>query len=133
MNYRILVITFAMIGMSTRSLLACTIFMSANSDIVLVGNNEDWSCPNGLVNFLPASEGKHGVVYFGHTTGWAQGGMNDQGLFYDYAATKRLTVTQSSHKPQLHAYEIINRVMTECSTVDEALAVFDIYYLSFMA
>lgn len=129
---RTLVIALAMIAMSSRSLSACSIFMISDENVVLVGNNEDWSDPNGKVHFVPPSEGRHGIVYFGHSNGFAQGGMNDQGLFFDYAATSQLKVTKSTGKPEVTAGVLIDKVMAECATVDQALAVFDMYNLSFM-
>ena len=65
---------------------ACTIFMGTTGDLTLVGNNEDWSDTETKVWFLVAEEGKYGRVYFGFNNGWAQGGMNDQGLFFDWVA-----------------------------------------------
>ena len=129
---RTLVIALAVIGMSFRSLSACSIFMISGENVVLVGNNEDWSDPNGKVRFVPSTEGRHGIVYFGHSNGFAQGGMNDQGLFFDYAATDRLEVTQSTDKPEVASGTLMDKVMAECGTVDEALAVFDKYDLRFM-
>jgi penicillin V acylase-like amidase (Ntn superfamily) len=44
---------------------ACTAFLAAQGDTVLVGNNEDYFNPRTQVWFVPAAEGKHGRVYFG--------------------------------------------------------------------
>ncbi|MHC5111490.1 MAG: C45 family peptidase [Planctomycetota bacterium] len=128
-----LLIMLAVLGLSWQSLSACTIFMITDGNVVLVGNNEDWLDPNGQVHFIPPSDGKHGIVYFGHSNGYAQGGMNDRGLFFDHAATRPLEVTQGAHKPSTNVFQLMNKVMRECSTVDEALDLFDSYNLSFMA
>ena len=129
---RTLVIALAVIALNSPLLSACTIFMISDGKVVLVGNNEDWSDPNGKVRFVPSSEGRHGIVYFGHSNGFAQGGMNDQGLFFDYAATSRLKVTRSTDKPRAASGFLMDKVMAECATVEEAIAVFDAHNLSFM-
>lgn len=113
------------------SFLPCTIFMAVDDDQVLFGNNEDWMDPCGAIRYIPAAKGKYGVIYFSHSNLHPQGGMNDQGLCFDYAATGRLRVTGSSRKPK-HEGSLMDRVMRECATVKEALAMHDRYNLSFM-
>jgi len=62
---------------------ACTVIMASKGGMVLVGNNEDWKNPNTRVWFIPASGEEYGRVCLGFDDGFAQGGMNDQGLFID--------------------------------------------------
>jgi hypothetical protein len=64
--------------------MACTAFMMAEGDVVLVGNNEDSKIPYTRVWFIPAEKDRFGRVYFGYDNWYPQGGMNDQGLFFDY-------------------------------------------------
>ncbi len=109
----------------------CTIFMAVDDDQVLFGNNEDWVDPFGQIRYIPASKNKYGVVYFSHGDPSPQGGMNDQGFCFDYAATGRLPVTGSSRKPN-HKGNLMDQVMRECATVKEALAMHDRYNLSSM-
>ena len=54
----------------------------------LVGNNEDYKIPYTRVWFVPPENGKYGRVYFGYDNWSPQGGMNDQGLFFDFFAVK---------------------------------------------
>jgi len=66
---------------------ACTVFSYSQSGSVLVGNNEDVPFfPQAAMWFVPASTNGYGRVCFGWN-GFAQGGMNDQGLFIDWAVT----------------------------------------------
>ncbi|MBN2543263.1 tetratricopeptide repeat protein [bacterium] len=102
----------------------CTIFTTAEGDLVLVGNNEDWKNPNTKVWFKPAEEGKYGRVYFGFDNFFPQGGVNDQGLCFDWTATQLLEVENSADKP-VYEGNLIEKVMEECATVDEALALLD--------
>ena len=80
----LVVVFFALVP--TYSAEACTIFMASKEGKTLVGNNEDWVDPASHVWFIPASEGRYGRVYFGFGTELPQGGMNEQGLFMDFAA-----------------------------------------------
>ena len=110
---------------------ACSIFMVTDGDSVFYGNNEDWKDPHGKIRYVPASEGRYGVIYFSHSTLFPQGGMNDQGLVFDYAATDRNAVRGSADKPSYEG-NLMEKIMGECATVEEALALHDRYNLAFM-
>ena len=65
---------------------ACTVFVLTDTNRALFCNNEDWSDPKTRIWFLPAGEGYHGAVYVGFENGYAQGGMNTEGLSFDWVA-----------------------------------------------
>jgi penicillin V acylase-like amidase (Ntn superfamily) len=98
--------------------------------VVLAGNNEDWKNPKTKVWFVPAKDGKYGGVYFGfnkpiiHGSWVAQGGMNENGLFFDVTATKpvKVEIPAGPKKPFFDGWDLIRqRIMFECATVKEAL------------
>ncbi len=123
----ILVISF----ISIENIIACTGFYYADGNTALTGINEDWSNPFSKIWFLPAEENKFGRVYFGFSEGGIQGGMNDQGLFFDGFATAPLKVNLSKDKEH-YIGNLAHKVMEECRTVDEVIAVFEKYNLQFM-
>ncbi|MCU0918078.1 MAG: hypothetical protein MUC88_26480 [Planctomycetes bacterium] len=110
---------------------ACTAFLVARGDTVLVGNNEDYYNPRTHVWFVPAEEGRLGRVYFGFDDFNPQGGMNERGLFFDGFATAPRKVVRSVGKPA-YPGSLIDKVMSECGTVAQVLAVFDRYNLEFL-
>ncbi len=110
---------------------ACTAFHAVQGDVVLAGNNEDFFNPRTKVWFIPAQEGKYGRVYFGFDNFVPQGGMNERGLFWDGFATAPRKVTRSADKPR-YLGNLNDKVMAECATVEEVLAVFDRYNLDNM-
>jgi hypothetical protein len=111
---------------------ACTAFMMSDGQSVLVGNNEDYNIPYTRVWFVPAENGHYGRVYFGYDNWSPQGGMNDQGLFFDFFATKPLEVKLSKEKPKFQG-PIIDTMAAECATVKEVLDMLDQYNLEFMS
>jgi hypothetical protein len=113
------------------SLYACTAFCISQGDLVLVGNNEDWMNPNTKIWYEPAEEGKYGRVYFGFDNFYPQGGMNEKGLVFDGFATSPNKIKKSLNKPT-YGTNLMDKVMSECATVDEALKIFDRYNLKFM-
>jgi choloylglycine hydrolase len=119
---RIVVVSLLLIYF--RLSLACTIFSVTQGGKVLVGNNEDapYSFPDKMW-FVPASDRAHGRVCFGWYC-FAQGGMNDQGLFMDWAVTPN--AGKKSDKPPFEG-NIVERVLANCATVEEAVALFQQY------
>jgi hypothetical protein len=109
----------------------CTIFYAADVQEVLGGNNEDWRNPLTKVWFLPAEKGKYGRMYVGFDNYYPQGGVNDQGLFFDATATPRKEAVLSKDRP-VYGGILLAKMMEECATVEEALDLFGRYDLGFM-
>lgn len=108
---------------------SCTIIYASDGNIALAGNNEDWTSPFGTIWFIPAEQGKNGRVYFGwksHGRIIVQGGMNDQGLFWDGATAEHVEVPSDSSKPRYYT-DLIFKATEECSTVEDVLKLFDRY------
>ncbi len=118
----------------------CTAFMAAKGNKVLAGRNADWNNLSVRMRVLPASEGKYGRVYLGAEGGQGVGsfinttGMNDQGLWYGstslYDGTAlpvRNDIKNYYNKPTLN-YDLVQKVMEVCSTVDEVIEYFAEYY-----
>jgi len=107
---------------------ACTIVMASKNGIVLVGNNEDWKNRKTKMWFIPASKGEYGRVCFGFDRdfGFAQGGMNDQGLFIDANAIAPTDWKSTEGKPTFTG-SLMDQILTECATVEDAVAFFEKY------
>ena len=99
----------------------CTIFVLTDASHALFCNNEDWSNPKTRIWFLPASDGYYGAVYVGFNDGRAQGGMNTEGLAFDWVAGFK---EKWGPDPQLPtARGDPNQQMLEtCATVQDAIA-----------
>ena len=121
----------------------CTIFVAAQDGIVLAGNNEDNSAdfnPDTRISFLPADHDRHGIVFLGYADGAPQGGMNDQGLFFDGATLPngvQCLVGERSGRTAILEFlpdkrtalingegaQLIDAMMSRCATVEEALEI----------
>ena len=111
---------------------ACTGFMMTDGDLVLVGNNEDYKIPYTRVWFVPAEKEKYGRIYFGYDNWTPQGGMNDQGLFFDYFATRKQESGLSKDKPKFPG-PMIDTMMAKYASVEEVLEMFSQYNLEWMS
>lgn len=116
---------------TSHSVLACTAFMMSDGDEVFVGNNEDYTIPYTRVWFIPPENGQFGRVYFGYENWSPQGGMNDQGLFFDFFATKPFEIESSKDKPKFKG-PIIDTMASTCATVEDVIKMFSSINLEFM-
>ena len=107
---------------------ACTAFMMSDGENVLVGNNEDSKIPYTRVWFIPAENDRFGRVYFGYDNWSPQGGMNDQGLFFDYFSVPKLEIKQSIEKPRFPG-PVTDTIMAKCATVEDVLEMLSRYHL----
>jgi hypothetical protein len=100
----------------------------SNGEVVLVGNNEDSKIPHTRVWFIPAEDERFGRVYFGYDNWSPQGGMNDQGLFFDYFSVPKLEMKKSREKPPFPG-PFTDTMMAKCATVDDVLEMLSKYYI----
>ena len=116
-----LALVLAVFSFAPSSLHACTIFVLTDTNNALFCNNEDWSDPKTRIWFLPAGEGYFGAVYVGFDNGWAQGGMNTEGLAYDWVAGFNEKWEPDSHLPSTRGNSS-QRMLETCKTVTDAIA-----------
>lgn len=105
----------------TTSVPACTIFVLTDTNRALFCNNEDWSNPNTRIWFQPAGTGHYGCVFVGFDDGWSQGGLNTEGLAYDWVAGYNEVWKPDPGLPKVwgNSSELM---LATCTTVEEAIA-----------
>ena len=128
----ILIFGFFFINGFNSIVFGCTGFTTSNNDIVLVGNNEDYTldCAPKL-NIYPRTDDEFGRIVFcnkpypfDNMPYFEFGGMNDQGLFFDSFAVPYKHLANPESKPVYNGWYIPN-VLKDCSTVEEALIDFN--------
>lgn len=105
----------------------CTVFYAADGEMALGGNNEDYWDPFTYVWFVPSEEGAYGRAYFGYEDFRPQGGVNDQGLFFDGLAVGR-TVEVPQGDKLAYGDNLTDKALAECATVACVLELFDRYH-----
>jgi len=107
----------------------CTVIYAASGDLAFAGNNEDSFNPLTRAWFIPASDGRFGRVYFGYDDLSPQGGLNDQGLFFDGLSLPYKALGDSAQKPAFPGgpLAMLDEVMARSATVDEAMTFFERY------
>lgn len=100
---------------------ACTVFALTDTNQTLLCDNEDWSSPRTRIWFLPAGEGYFGAVYAGFNNGWAQGGMNTEGLAFGWVAGYQEKWDPESNLPD-EPGNPSERMLETCATVNDAIA-----------
>ena len=107
---------------------SCTIFYVAKDDKIFAGNNEDWKDSYSKMWFYPPENNKHGWIKFGFGNGFPQGGMNDQGLFWDGTSGAYLAMPLSESNKEKYPGPLMQKVIEECANIEEALEIFANYY-----
>jgi hypothetical protein len=118
--------------MSTNIGLACTGFTSSIDNIILVGNNEDYTLDcEPKINIYPPTDDEYGRIVFcnkpypfENMPYFEFGGMNEKGLFFDSFAVPYRHLANPDSKPVYNGWYIPN-VLKHCSTVEEALIDFN--------
>jgi len=108
---------------------ACTVLFMTDSESSFGGNNEDYMNPLTKVWFIPGENGDYGRVYFGFEDLQAQGGMNDQGLFFDGLGIDTLCRVDTTGKDE-YLGNLVDKILRECATVDCAIEQFEQYFTS---
>ncbi len=101
----------------------CTTFYAYDGQNALAGNNEDFINPLTYVWFIPASPGRYGRVYFGYDDFLPEGGVNDQGLFFDEEGLPYKAMPVNSEKPHVPSGEqaLMDEILSRSATVQEAI------------
>lgn len=97
---------------------ACSGFKITANGKTFVGNNEDSWRINPKLWFVPASEGKYGVVYVGaNSDDMSEGAVNEKGLMYDgfTIATKPSKPNGTEKAPK----SFLREIMQTCATVED--------------
>jgi hypothetical protein len=116
-------LAFILVGLAFASMpaRACTIFVLTDTNRALFCNNEDWSNTNSRVWFQPAGNGYYGAVYVGFDNGWAMGGLNTEGLAYDWVGgyTEKWELNPQAQPVRGSSSQ---RMIETCATVKDAIA-----------
>lgn len=105
----------------------CTIFCFTINGKTYFCNNEDFSNPNTEIRFYPAKNGKYAWVYFGFDNNWAQGGVNEKGLCWDWVAGYKEDSWKEDKTKKIVRGNLSEKIITECETVEEAIKIYENY------
>jgi Acyl-coenzyme A:6-aminopenicillanic acid acyl-transferase len=129
-KYFYFAVTFYFIVIMAPPSYSCTIFSVEDNGAVYAGNNEDWKNNKTYIWFVPGNDGSYGAVYFGFNNGYPQGGMNEKGLFFDWAALPSRKEADFGPEKPMFGKIITLEIMEKCATVDQALKYFTDYHYS---
>jgi hypothetical protein len=105
---------------------ACTIAVLTDGRQTLFCNNEDWSDPDARIWFVPA-DGRPGAAFVGFGNGWAQGGLNTEGLAFDWVAGFRASWPRDGQRQSIPG-RAAEQMLRTCATLDQAIAFYETYY-----
>ncbi len=105
---------------------ACSILVLTDGERALFANNEDWSDPHTRIWFVPGVEGRYGCAYVGFRNHWAQGGLNTEGVAFDWVAGYK-----ESYQPDAQLRPVTGnpsqRMLETCTTVEDVIRYYQTY------
>lgn len=108
---------------------ACSIlyYIDSKTGHIFVANNEDYFYDVKPYIMIEPKKGKHlGRVWYGWKN-FAQGGVNEAGLFFDGASTPELLLPNGYNEPRKN---IGDEILASCRTVGEALAYLETHHIA---
>ena len=120
-------LAFGWLWFAAVSVQACTIFVLTDTSRVLFCNNEDATSPMTRIWFVPASEGRYGCAFVGFDNSWGQGGLNTEGLAYDWVAGWNEKWEPDAGQARIEGNPA-ERMLATCATLDDAVAFFRKHY-----
>lgn len=100
---------------------ACSIFYyidKATGKIYVVNNEDYYYNVKAYIQINPETDKSYARLWYGWND-FAQGGINQHGLFFDGAATPKQQITQGYHDPK--GRNVGDEILATCKTVDEAI------------
>lgn len=115
-----LLLALVLLGGATE-LRACSIlyYKDPVSGKIYVANNEDyWYDVKAFIRIIPGSGEEHARLWYGWDR-FAQGGINEHGLFFDAAVTPRQEIPPGFSNPD--GRNVGDEILANCRTVEEAV------------
>ena len=111
---------------------ACTVFILTDGKRTHFFNNEDFTNPNTRIWFIPKGKGHYGSAYVGYDDGEPQGGVNTEGLAFDWVTVDTDSyVTDPNYTPENHLIRTNGNssqlMLEQCKTVDEVIKFYQTY------
>jgi len=128
MKTKVIIIVLLSVLLTGIHAYSCTIFYVIKDNKVLAGNNEDSENSYSKMWIYPPVNNKHGWIKFGWENGFPQGGMNDQGVFWDASAGPYLAMPLSEADKEIYSGALMQKVIEECANIEEVLDIFSEYY-----
>ena len=128
MNIRISYMSIFLFFICSRGY-SCSIFYAKNDSVILAGNNEDFTNTNTRIKINPPTDNTYGSIIFSFDNLFPQGGINDQGLFFDWAALNFLEFDPDFRAKGTRKYNgrIIQHMIESCATVEEVIQLYKTY------
>jgi hypothetical protein len=104
----------------------CTFFNITIGNTTYFGNNEDWSDPATEIRFYPGDDSNYGFVSLGFTDGWAQGGVNEKGLCFDWFAGYSNDWKADPAKADFNG-DMGKEILKKCNSVEEVIEYYNTY------
>lgn len=123
MMYRQIIITLPVIllWIGNTTVYACSVLYykdTVTGNIYVVNNEDYWYDVAAYIQIVPQSKHQYARLWYGWDN-FAQGGVNEEGLFFDGATVPEQDIPDGYNAPKGN---LGDEILASCSTVEEAVA-----------
>ncbi len=101
-------------------LYACTSIYIVQDSLILYGKNQDFGEWRTMIGFTPSKGGRLGRAYWGGKGVFPTGGINSEGLFFEYHQGEYNKEMVAHDKTVFHG-DLIDKIMSECKNIQEVV------------
>lgn len=109
----------------------CTSIYIVRDSLILAGKNQDFGEWRTILGFTPPKDGRFGRAYFGGTGVFPTGGINSERFFFEYYQGE-YPKKMDTHGKIVFNGNLIDKIMSECSTVQNVIDTLKKYTNAFL-
>lgn len=118
LNYFVLLMCFIFVGVKASNACSILYYIDKKTGKIYAVNNEDyWYNTNAYIKIIPANKTELARLWYGWDN-FAQGGINEAGLFFDGAVTPDQPTISGYSGPKGN---LGDEILANCLTVDDAI------------
>jgi hypothetical protein len=100
---------------------ACTSIYIVRDSLILAGKNQDFGEWRTMLGFTPPKEGCFGKAYFGGKGVFPTGGMNSEGLWFEYHQGEYPKQMNNGKGKIIYNGNLIDKIVSQCSTIKNVI------------
>lgn len=100
---------------------SCTSIYIVQDSLILAGKNQDFGEWRTVLGFIPPKNGYFGKAYFGGKGVFPTGGMNSEGLWFEYHQGEYPKQMNNVKGKIIFNGNLIDKILSQCSTIQNVI------------
>ncbi len=100
---------------------SCTSIYDVQDSLILAGKNQDFGEWRTALGFIPPKDGCFGKAYFGGKGVFPTGGINSEGLWFEYHQGEYPKQMDNAKGKIIFKGNLVDKILSQCSTVQNVI------------